>query len=184
MPKARLPLSPLTLCHADDLGGAKGVEAVHECDADLDFGGLAVGVSCGDAFAKDLQSAHPLPGSRLRANNERFRLDPASYMVSGPALPERPAIVPGGAQSFGPDDCSRAVLFPRPAVLSDRYDWNGLPVDDGSVATARVIGAVHCPAGFCDAMSREGRSPCRSPHPRGSGRVALAALGCHRRCWG
>ena len=40
-PKARLPLSPLTSCHADELGGAEGVEAVHEGDADVDFGGLA-----------------------------------------------------------------------------------------------------------------------------------------------
>lgn len=30
--------------HALDLGGAEGVEAVHECDADVDLGGLAVGV--------------------------------------------------------------------------------------------------------------------------------------------
>lgn len=28
-----------------DLGPAEGREAVHDCDADLDFGGLAVGVS-------------------------------------------------------------------------------------------------------------------------------------------
>jgi hypothetical protein len=28
--------------HANDLGGSEGVEAVHECDADLDFGGLSM----------------------------------------------------------------------------------------------------------------------------------------------
>jgi hypothetical protein len=28
--------------HAGDLGGAEGVEAVHQGDTDVDFGGLAV----------------------------------------------------------------------------------------------------------------------------------------------
>ena len=49
-----MPLSPLTLCQANDLGGAEGGEAVHEGDADVDFGGLTVGVSRGDALAKGL----------------------------------------------------------------------------------------------------------------------------------
>lgn len=31
------------LCHAFDLGSAEGKEAVHEGDAGVDFGGLAVG---------------------------------------------------------------------------------------------------------------------------------------------
>ena len=58
------PFPPLTSCHADDLGGAAGVESVHECDAYVDFGGLAVddggvaaarvtgavGGDCGDGF--------------------------------------------------------------------------------------------------------------------------------------
>ena len=43
--KTRLPLSPLGSGDAFDLGGAECIEAVHECDADLDFCGLAVGVS-------------------------------------------------------------------------------------------------------------------------------------------
>ena len=50
--EARLPLTRLASVHANDLGGAEGVEAVHEGDADMDFGGLAVGVSGGDAFAE------------------------------------------------------------------------------------------------------------------------------------
>lgn len=46
VPLGRLvPLSPAASGHAFDLGGAEFVEAVHECDADVDFGGLAVGVS-------------------------------------------------------------------------------------------------------------------------------------------
>jgi transposase InsO family protein len=30
----------MTSCHSDDLGDAEGGEAVHECDAHVDFGGL------------------------------------------------------------------------------------------------------------------------------------------------
>jgi hypothetical protein len=98
-------------------------------------------------------------------------------MVSGPALPERPAIVPGGAQSFVAGACCLAVLFPRPAVLSDRYDWNGLPVDDGSVATARVIGAVRCPAGHRDAMSREGAVTVPISSPSGIWSISSGSTG-------
>ena len=50
--------------------------------------------------------------------------------------------MPGGTQRFVAGDCGRAVFFPRPAVLADRADWSGLPVDDGSVAAARIIGPV------------------------------------------
>ncbi len=46
------PFSALTLRDADDLVGAEGVEAVGESDADVDFGGLAVGVPRHDAFTE------------------------------------------------------------------------------------------------------------------------------------
>ena len=39
----------------NDLGGSAGVEAVHECDAYLDFGDLSVRVSCGDALPEPRQ---------------------------------------------------------------------------------------------------------------------------------
>ena len=52
--EAGLPLSPSSSGHADDLGGAQDVEAVHEGDADVDFGGLAVGISCDDALSEGL----------------------------------------------------------------------------------------------------------------------------------
>ena len=39
------PLSPLGSGHAFDLGSAECIETVHECNADLDFGGLAVRVA-------------------------------------------------------------------------------------------------------------------------------------------
>ena len=74
-------------------------------DADLDFGGLAVGVSCGDTFAEGREAAH-------------LRLDAASGMVSGPAFPERPAVVPCGAQCFVSGLRCRAVFLPEPEQLS------------------------------------------------------------------
>ena len=95
----------------------------------MDFGGLSVRISCGDALAEGLEAPH-------------FRLDPASDMVSGPSLPERPAIVPGGAKGFVSGDCRRAVLFPRPTVFADRDDRRGLTVDDGGMAAARIIRAI------------------------------------------
>ncbi len=39
---AWLPLTLLTSVYADDFGGAEGFKAVHECDADVDFGCLSV----------------------------------------------------------------------------------------------------------------------------------------------
>ena len=82
-----MPLTPLTSSHADDLGGAECVEAVHEGDTDVDFGGLAVGVACGDTLTEGLQAAHP-------------RLDPAAGMVSSPVLPEGPAVISRRAQGL------------------------------------------------------------------------------------
>lgn len=52
--EACLPLSPPNLGDADDLSGAECVEAVDECDVNMDFGGLAVGVSFGNALAECL----------------------------------------------------------------------------------------------------------------------------------
>lgn len=41
---ARRPLTPLISGDANNLGGAEGVGKVHECNADVDFRGLAVGI--------------------------------------------------------------------------------------------------------------------------------------------
>ena len=49
------PFSPSSSAHANDLGGAKGQEAVHKCDADPNFGSLAVGVTGSDAFCEGLE---------------------------------------------------------------------------------------------------------------------------------
>lgn len=62
-------------------------------------GGLAVGVSGGDAFTEGFEASH-------------LGLDPASEMVSCPSLPECSAVVPCSAQGFVPGDCGRAILLP------------------------------------------------------------------------
>lgn len=90
----------------------------------MDFGGLSLGVSCHDAFAADFEAAH-------------LRLDPASGVVSVPALPERPTVVASGTQCFVADLCRRAIFFPRPTMLA------GLPF---AVAEKLNAGAVP-PAG-------------------------------------
>lgn len=60
-------------------------------------------------------------------------------MVSGPALPERPAMMPCGAQGFVAGDCGRTGLVPGLPVLADGNDRGGLSVDDSGVAAAGVI---------------------------------------------
>ena len=76
----------------------------------------------------------------MLANHERVRLDPASGMVSGPVLPERPAKVPGGAQGFVPDSGRQAILFPRAPVLADGDDRRDL------AAIPLVHANMHCRA--------------------------------------
>lgn len=41
---------PLMAGDADDLGGAERVAAVDQGDGNVDFGGLAIGIPCRDAF--------------------------------------------------------------------------------------------------------------------------------------
>ncbi len=62
---------------AFDPGLAERVEAVHECNADVDFGGLAVGVSRCGPLAKGFETAH-------------LRLDPTSDVIARPPLPNSP----------------------------------------------------------------------------------------------
>lgn len=121
--------SPSESGHATDFGGAECVEALVECDADLNFGGLAVWVSCADVFPEGFEAAH-------------FRLDPALGVVSRPTLPKRTTIMSGGAQGFVSGDRGRAILFPRSPVLADRDDSGGMVINDGSMASTGVIGAV------------------------------------------
>ena len=118
---------------------------------------MAVRASCRHAFSEGFQAAH-------------LCFDPAAGVVSVPALPKSPAVVSGGAQCLVSGDCGRAAFSPRPPVLADGDDRGGLPVDDGGVASARVIGAV--------------RLHCADLSAFGDLVVVLAARGCHHHCWG
>lgn len=121
--------TPLRSGDANDLGGAEGVEAVHERDADVDFGGLAVGVAGGDAFAEGLEAAH-------------LRFDAATGMVSRPSLPEGSAIVLGGSQSFVSINSGWAVFLPRPTILADRDDQDRIACYDCCMTTPCVVGTI------------------------------------------
>lgn len=94
----------------------------------MDFGGLAVLIFGGDAFAKVFQTAH-------------LRLNPASDVVSRPALTECPAVMPCSTEGLVSGSRDRAIFFPEQAVLADGDDCAGLPVDDSVVAAAGVITA-------------------------------------------
>ena len=111
-PRISRYLTPLSLCHADALGSAESVEAVQKCDADVDFRGLSLPVSCGDAFAEGFEAAHPC-------------LDAASGMISRPAFPERTAVVTGGTQCLVAGLRSWAILFTRAAVFAYQDDRGG-----------------------------------------------------------
>jgi len=63
------------------------VEAVHECDTDVDFSYLAVEVSGCEALAEYFEATH-------------FRSDRTPNVVSFPELPEVATAVPGGAQGI------------------------------------------------------------------------------------
>lgn len=71
---------------------------------DVQIGGLAVQIPYADVLGEGLEAP-------------RLRPDPASGMVSGPVLPERPAIVPRCAQGFVSCACSRAGFFPGTPVF-------------------------------------------------------------------
>ncbi len=89
----------------------------------MDFGSLAVEVSGGDALAEELQALH-------------LGLGAGPDMVSGPPLPERPAILTCGAQGFVARPGNWAVVFPWPTVLADRDDRSATVCDDGAMAAA------------------------------------------------
>ena len=150
-PEARRPLSPWGSGHANDLGGAEGREAVHLCDADLDFSGLPVWVPCADALAEGLEAAHPIAGKTVPRTVfwSGSSLDPTSDVVAGPLFPERPAIVSRGRQGLVSGLDRRAILFPEVPILAGRDDGLSFARGDGGVAAAGVTGPVRCPATVC-----------------------------------
>ena len=109
---------------ANDIGSREAAQ-----DADVEFGGLAVGVSYGDALTEGPEAAHLGFGTAAR-------------VVSGPSFPERAAIVTCGAQGFNVRPGGWAILFPSLAILADRDDCRATACDDGTVAAAGVVGAI------------------------------------------
>ena len=86
-----------------ELGPIEGREAGHDYDADLDFGGLAVGISRHDPHTEELQAVH-------------LGLDPTLDMVARPLLPESPAELRAG---------SRFVQLRRDILLAMRDCFGG-----------------------------------------------------------
>jgi hypothetical protein len=72
----------------------------------VDFDGLVVGVSRGDALAEGLEAAHPSLGA-------------AADVVSRPPFPERPAVVTRSAQGFVARVGGWAIFLPRSAIPAD-----------------------------------------------------------------
>ena len=105
-----------------DLGPAEGREVVHDGDADLDFSGLAIGISSHDPLTQELYAVHHC-------------LDSTSDVVAGPCLPERSAQAPGCPQDLVSRGSSRTVFFPGAAITADRYDGSCPP--DGTWACRR-----------------------------------------------
>ena len=125
-------MKPPSLCvrgHADNVGGAEFVEAVHQGNAHVDFGGLAVWVFCGDAVSGDFQA--PL-----------FCLDPASDIVAVPSFPNCTAFFTNVAQDCVSRDCGRAVLTPKPPVLADRDDGCRPMLENSVVAAAGIVSPI------------------------------------------
>tara|TARA_R110002094_G_scaffold67708_2_gene76986 strand:- start:468 stop:950 length:483 start_codon:yes stop_codon:yes gene_type:complete len=124
-----LSLILLISVQTDDFGGALGVEAVEESDADADLFGLAVRVFATMRSPKALKP-RILALIRLRAWHPVM------------CLRTRPAGVSWGAQGFVSGPCGRTVFLAGPPVLADRDDCAGLTRNDGGVAAADVTGAV------------------------------------------
>ena len=95
----------------------------------MDFGGLAVRVSCRDALAERLEAAH-------------LGLGAAAGVVPGQTLPERAAVVACGAEGFIAGLGGWAILLPRSTILADRDDCGATARDDGAVAASCIVGAI------------------------------------------
>lgn len=106
-----------------------GCEAVQDCCPDLEFGLLAVEVSCHDAFPEQLEAAH-------------LCRDQTSSVISAPTPPDRAAKSAGGTNGIMPGLCAGSVLQPWPGILAGQYDDASAARRDGGLAGAGIISAV------------------------------------------
>jgi hypothetical protein len=104
------PLSHWVACDPDDVGGAERVEAVDEGDSDVDFGGFAVGASCGDAVSEEYQAPH-------------LRFCPASYPKLIADLRRRSAIEAEKARSGMQSLLSKCPRPQRPKDPAHLRTW-------------------------------------------------------------
>lgn len=151
---AQRPISPLNTGHANNLGGAEGVEAVDDGDADLDFCGLAGGVSCGDACSEGFEPSHfimgILPAPSLPAGSAEASCRPKDIIVRPGRwtilLPETAVsrmgtIVTARVRGWQ-YGCGRRALPPSPATVPICSSSGGLHQQVGEDrAIALVVGA-------------------------------------------
>ncbi len=94
-------------------------------DADLDFGGLPVRVSCHYPFAEELEAVH-------------LGLDATSGVVAGPFLPDRSPQKSRRSQRLIARCRGGAVRLPRSTISADRDDRFCAMLEDRRMAPARV----------------------------------------------
>ena len=116
----------------------------------MSFGGLTVGVSCGDALTEGLEAS-------------QLCFDPTSRVVAGPTLPECPAIVARRAQGFVPDPGCRPLSF------------QGRPFLRSGITGMASRSMMACGNGGY--RRHHQRSPWRSARREGPGRADPAGTG-------
>ena len=89
----------------------------------MDFGGLAGGVSGGDALSEGFQASHP-------------GLCPACGMTAASPLSSCAAVLANVVQDRVACGRGRAVLAPEPPVLADRDDGSRVAVGSGNLTGA------------------------------------------------
>src|SRR5690606_27887201 len=110
-----------------------------------------------------------------------LRFGTASSVVSAPVSPDRTAEIFRRPQGLVSGDCTSGDGLPRLRVLAGRDDGVGAAVGDRIMALAGIIGAVHCPAGDCAAICREGAVTLPISSPAGiwlsrSGRTGASPI--------
>ncbi len=133
---------------------AKRSIAIEHSDTDLDLGDLPVEVPRHERLAHQFQAVHPLTGSRLLANDERFRFDATSSVVSAPTSPHGAAQISLRVECIVPGD--RSLLIHCPAKHASMHErgfpglciltWQdhrvGISGGNSLVAFTRIVGAV------------------------------------------
>ena len=154
-----------------DLSPSEGREAVHAGDEDLDFGVLAVGISCYDPFAEKLQAIHPgldaisdviaglnaRPRCRVAHRMSSRAMTPRELRADGVALGSFARTVSGGDRTIVPDALLNVAGMKVPRVANRTSRRCRRRVTSSTPMTERPIQvSVAClPSG----TMRSGRAP-------------------------